>query len=100
MRMPGLESDCAERHVLVEDVRPLRCWSEACFRSTVRRARISGPCRVDRSWNALVHDGSGDDLVGNSTLTSPIGRALTKGLSEEPAKMRLIRKAHFQGDFA
>src|SRR5450755_92830 len=35
-----------------------------------------------------------------SVLAAPAGRTLTKGRPEEPAQMRLIRKANAQGYFA
>jgi hypothetical protein len=47
----------------------------------------------------LVSAGSQGDLARDSAFASPVGRALTKGLSEEPAQMRLIRKAYAQRYF-
>jgi len=41
--------------------------------------------RADRSLDILVHAGSRGDLARDSALAPPAGRALTKGLSEQPA---------------
>jgi hypothetical protein len=54
-------------------------------RSTLSLLESSGLCRADRSWDILVHGGSQGDLARDSALASPVGRTLTKGLSEEPA---------------
>jgi hypothetical protein len=52
-----------------------------------------------RLFTRLGHDWSGRQHARDSALASPVGRTLTKGLSEEPGQMCLIRKSYAQGYF-